>query len=191
MKILFTSIFTVLTISCFSQGGQQQVSKRALVVNTYAIKQGKIINYDKSFVSDDQLFFESLGAPSQEVCLDDKLIKKVLEDYMNGSSYNQHKMLEDAFAKNATLYLTGREGFKRYTPKEYVGFFKNGVKGKFNGRHGKILGIEVVKDIATAKVEISMPSKSMVYIDLFLLKKLENGWKIISKTATRVDNEKK
>jgi hypothetical protein len=30
----------------------------------------------------------------------------------------------------------------------------------------------------------------MVYIDLFLLKKLEDDWKIISKTATRIHNPK-
>ena len=107
---------------------------------------------------------------------------------MEGSSYNKLEMLESAFAENATLYLTGREGFKVYTPKDYVGFFKNGEAGKFNGRYAKVLAIEVVEDIASAKVEITFPKRNMVYIDLFLLKKFEEEWKIISKTATRVDN---
>lgn len=120
------------------------------------------------------------------------LVEKTLQNYINGSSYNQLGMLESAFTENATLYLTGRQGdFKRYTPKDYMGFFKNGEKGKFNGRDGKVLAIEIVKDIATAKVEIAGPNRSWVYIDLFLLKKLGDEWKIISKTATRVDIPKK
>ncbi len=116
------------------------------------------------------------------------LVEKALQNYMEGSSYNKPDMLESAFVENATLYLTGREGFKVYTPKEYVAFFKNSEADKFNGRYAKVLAIEVVKDIATAKVEISIPKRKMVYIDLFLLKKTDNGWKIISKTATRIDD---
>ena len=81
---------------------------------------------------------------------------------------------------------------KRYTPKEYTGLFKNREKGKFNGRDGKVLAIEVINDIAMAKVEIAGTKRAWVYIDLFLLKKIKNEWKIISKTATRTeDNSKK
>ena len=119
------------------------------------------------------------------------LVEKTLQNYMEGSSYNKLDLLESAFTKNATLYLTGKDGFKLYTPKEYAGFFKNKKYGEFNGRNGKVLSIEVVKDIATAKVEIAGLERKWVYIDLFLLKKTENGWKIISKTATRVDESKK
>jgi hypothetical protein len=116
-------------------------------------------------------------------------VKETLQNYMNGSSYNKLDMLESAFTKDATLYLTGREGFKRYTPKEYAGFFKNKKYGEFNGRVAKIIAVEVVKDIATAKVKIIGPERKWVYIDLFLLKKFEKGWKIISKTATRIDDK--
>lgn len=120
------------------------------------------------------------------------LIEKTLQNYMEGSSYNKLEMLESAFTDNATLYLTNKDGlFKLYTPKEYTGFFKNSEKDKFNGRTAKILEIEQIKDIATAKVEIAGPERKWVYIDLFLLKKFEDGWKIISKTATRVDENKK
>jgi hypothetical protein len=118
------------------------------------------------------------------------LVEKALQKYIEGSSYSKLDLLESAFTKDATLYLTGRDGqFKRYTPKEYAGFFKNRKKGVFTGRDGKVLAIEVVKDIATAKVEIAGPERKWVYIDLFLLKKFDNEWKIISKTATRTDNK--
>ncbi|WP_298516181.1 nuclear transport factor 2 family protein [uncultured Kordia sp.] len=119
-------------------------------------------------------------------------VEKTLQNYIHGSSYNELEQLKSAFTENATLYLTGRDkSFKRYTPNEYAGFFKNGEKGKFNGRDGKVLAIEIVNDIAWAKVEIAGPERSWVYIDLFLLKKIDNEWKIISKTATRTDNPKK
>lgn len=117
-------------------------------------------------------------------------VQKTLQKYMDGSSYNKQELILNAFTDNATLYLSGRDGFKMYTPKQYANFFKNGKKGEFNGRDAKILAIEVIKDIATAKVEIAGPERKWVYIDLFLLKKTEEGWKIISKTATRTDNKK-
>ncbi|WP_299601390.1 nuclear transport factor 2 family protein [uncultured Aquimarina sp.] len=119
----------------------------------------------------------------------DPAVVKALQKYMEGSSYNKKEILLSAFADNAVLYLTNREGdFKRYTPIEYAGFFKNAEKGKFNGREAKILDIKVTKEIATAKVEIAGPNRAWVYIDLFLLKKFKNDWKIISKTAARVDD---
>ncbi len=115
------------------------------------------------------------------------LVEKTLANYIEGSSYNKLDILEGVYTENATLYLSGKDGFKRYTPKEYVAFFKNKKYGQFNGRFAKVLAVEVIKDIATAKIEIAIPARKMKYIDLFLLKKFENGWKIISKTATRVD----
>ncbi len=118
------------------------------------------------------------------------LIESTLKKYMDGSSYNKLELIQSAFTKNATLYLSGRDGFKRYTPKEYTNFFKSRKTGEFNGRYTQILAIEVIKDIATAKVKIAIPKRKWVYIDLFLLKKTAQGWKIISKTATRIDDGK-
>lgn len=118
------------------------------------------------------------------------LIESTLKRYMDGSSYNKLELIQSAFTKDATLYLSGRDGFKRYTPKEYTNFFKSRKTGEFNGRYTQILAIEVIKDIATAKVKIAIPKRKWVYIDLFLLKKTAQGWKIISKTATRIDDGK-
>ena len=116
-------------------------------------------------------------------------IRITLNDYIEGSSYTKIDQIKKAFAHNATLYLTNKEGeFKIYTPQEYTGFFKNRTPGKFNGRVGKILKIEIEKDIATARAEIVIPERKSRYIDLFLLKNIDGeGWKIISKTATQTD----
>lgn len=139
----------------------------------------------KSFYVLVTLFFFVQFSNAQSECTQ---VEDALQKYMEGSSYNKLDLLESAFTDDATLYLTNRDGlFKRYTPKEYSGFFKNREPGTFNERYAKVLAIEVIEDIATAKVEIAGPDRKWVYIDLFLLKKFEDGWKIISKTATRVD----
>ncbi len=117
-------------------------------------------------------------------------LEKTLQNYIKGSSYNELDILKSAFAENATLYLTTRDGSKRFTPEEYAGFFKNRKKGEFNGRVGKVLSIDIIKDIAFAKVEIAGPDRKWVYIDLFLLKKVNENWQIISKTATKVKDSK-
>ncbi|WP_299180159.1 nuclear transport factor 2 family protein [uncultured Aquimarina sp.] len=142
-------------------------------------KKTSMITEDFYPISDASTYRESSNNPG---------VVKALQKYMEGSSYNKREMLLSAFTDNATLYLTNRDGdFKRYSPSEYADFFKNAEKGKFNGREAKILEITVTKDIATAKVEIAGPDRAWVYIDLFLLKKIKNDWRIISKTATRVD----
>ncbi|WP_234424298.1 nuclear transport factor 2 family protein [Aquimarina sp. Aq107] len=139
-----------------------------------------------SMITED--FYPISDASTYRESSNDPAVVKALQKYMEGSSYNKREMLLSAFSDNATLYLTNRDGdFKRYSPSEYADFFKNAEKGKFNGRDAKILEITVTKDIATAKVEIAGPDRAWVYIDLFLLKKIKNDWRIISKTATRVD----
>ncbi len=189
MKSLYLIVASLIFVSGFSQNKKE---RQELLASIYG-KNKKVINYDKSFVSDDKLYYESLGEHKaiNEVISDELIIKRTLKKYMNGSSYNELELIKSAFTNDATLYLTGKNGFKVYTPEEYAGFFKNGKKGEFNGRLAKILSIEIVKDIATAKVEIAGPNRKWVYIDLFLLKKINSDWKIISKTATRVDNPKK
>lgn len=133
------------------------------------------------------VLFVSLSIVAQS---DRESITKTLQDYMHGSSFNQKEQLRSAFAENATLYLTVRDEFKMLTADEYVSWFR-GEPGTFNGRKSKILSINVSNEIATAKVEILIPQRKWRFIDLFLLKKMENGtWKIISKTATKEDSPK-
>ena len=111
-------------------------------------------------------------------------IEETLNHYLYGTSYNDLERIDSAFYKDATLYLTGRNGFRVYTPKEYAAFFSGREKGVFNGREGQILEISIEKDIAGAKAEIIIPSLNRRYIDWFILKKIEGRWLIISKTAT-------
>ncbi|RMA58019.1 nuclear transport factor 2 family protein [Ulvibacter antarcticus] len=116
-------------------------------------------------------------------------IKATLNNYIHGSSYNEIEQLESAFTEDATLYLVSRDTLKRYSPVEYTNFFKKRVPGEYNGRKGTILEVAVIKDMATAKVEILIEKSNTRYLDIFLLRNIkDSGWKIISKTATIVDD---
>ena len=113
-------------------------------------------------------------------------VYQAINKYLEGRSYNKLALLESAFSVDATLYLTSNGELKVFTPKQYVALFEKREPNTFNGRYGKILGIDIYNDIATAKAEIRIPQRNMHFMDLFLLKKKANGWIIISKTATRM-----
>lgn len=115
-------------------------------------------------------------------------IKMTLFNYLNGTSYNRPKLIEKAFSTEANLYLTKSNSEHWIVPiSEYICWYKNATPGKFNGRTGNILSLEYFKNIAMAKVEVLIPEKNDRYVDMILLKKIENEWKIISKSA---DSEK-
>lgn len=126
------------------------------------------------------LSFAVVGKPNEG---NHREIIQTLENYITGTSYNEPDLIERAFAKDAQLLLS-KENQEMWlvSPHEYASWFKS--KGQFNGRVGEIISIDIEGDIASAKAEILIPEKSIRYIDLFLLKKLSSGWKVVSKTAT-------
>ncbi len=117
-------------------------------------------------------------------------LKNVLLNYINGTSYNQPQLIEKAFYADANLYLENKGGKIWVVPiKKYKSWYENKKQGAFNGRIGNIISIDHFNTIATAKAEIILPEENLRYVDLFLLKKIENEWKIISKTASKDDSE--
>ncbi len=112
-------------------------------------------------------------------------IKSTILNYINGTSYNQSGLIEKAFYPDANLYLENKDKTLWIVPaKEYTSWYKNKKAGEFTGRIGNIITIDNFEGIATAKAEIIIPESGSRYIDLFLLKKIENKWKIISKSAS-------
>lgn len=115
-------------------------------------------------------------------------IRAAIQRYLDGTSYNRTEQILSAFYDDARLFLSHPERELYILPiTDYVGFFADREVGKFNGREGKILSVDRSNDIATAKAEIRSTTNGARYIDLFLLKRLEGHWKIISKAATRTD----
>ena len=127
--------------------------------------------------------FSAIGQTTEE-----DAIRLTLEAYLNGSSHSDMEQITSAFYPEADLFLSKKDQeLWILSPQEYAELFKNRERGKFNGRVGKILAIDHQNTIATAKASIEIPSRNMTFIDLFLLKKLNGEWKIISKAATLMD----
>ncbi|MFW0738132.1 nuclear transport factor 2 family protein [Flavobacterium sp. T12S277] len=118
-------------------------------------------------------------------------IKKCIENYIDGSSYNRPENIEKAFYAEANLFLSHKDKELWIVPaSEYAKWFKKDNPGQFNGRLGRIISIDLYNNIALAKAEILIPDKKMEFIDLFLLKKLQGEWKIISKSASSLSTNK-
>nr|WP_299071211.1 nuclear transport factor 2 family protein [uncultured Allomuricauda sp.] len=125
----------------------------------------------------------SLFAQSEE-----EAIRQTLQNYIDGSSYSDPELITSAFYEGADLFLSKKDQeLWVLSPEEYANLFKNREKGKSNGRIGKILMVDYANNIASAKAEILIPKAGLKFIDIFLLKKLEGKWKIISKAATQIE----
>jgi len=117
-------------------------------------------------------------------------IRESLQSYIDGSSYNDPEKIVAPFYEDARMFLSKKDQpIWVLSAAEYAELFKKREKGKFNGRVGTILSVDQSNDIAMAKVEININKGEMLFIDLFILKKLEGQWKIISKAATRMPKE--
>lgn len=90
-------------------------------------------------------------------------------------------MLRDAFHPDFNLYLIEPNGLlKVRNGQKYIDIFED---RKRRDRIGKIVMIDAVNDAATAKVEITMPDRR-IFVDYFLLMKIDYEWKIIHKSYT-------
>ncbi len=117
-------------------------------------------------------------------------IRKTLQNYIDGSSYNDPEKIVAPFYEDARMFLSKKDQpIYLLSATEYADLFKKREKGKFNGRVGKILSVDQENDIATAKIEIRIGKENLRFIDLFILKKLDGEWKILSKAATLMPNE--
>ena len=122
---------------------------------------------------------------------EEALVKKCIESYIEGTSYNKPDNIEKAFYPEASLFLSNKDKELWIVPaSEYAKWFKKDNQGQFNGRIGRVISIDVYNNIASAKAEILIPGKKMEFIDLFLLKKLQGEWKIISKSASSLSTNK-
>ncbi|WP_293310184.1 nuclear transport factor 2 family protein [Pedobacter sp. UBA5917] len=119
------------------------------------------------------------------------LIENCIQNYIEGTSYNKSDNINKAFYSEANLFLSHKEKPLWIVPiSEYLTWFQKGNKGVFNGRLGKIISIESYSDIAIAKAEILIPEKKQEFMDMFLLKKIQGEWKIISKSASSKTSNK-
>ncbi|MEO9893678.1 nuclear transport factor 2 family protein [Aurantibacter sp.] len=127
----------------------------------------------------------SINAQSEE-----NEIRQALQLYIDGSSYNDPEKISEPFYEDVQMFLSKKDQpIYILSISEYASLFEKREKGKFNGRVGKILFVDQENDIALAKAEILITEENLRFIDMFILKKLEDGWKIISKAATLMPEE--
>ena len=113
------------------------------------------------------------------------LIRHSIQNYFNGTAYNHTDQIQAAFHPEAELYLENREGeLWKLKASEYIDLFKKNEPGKFGGRYSKILSIDIEGNLALVKAEILFPKINKRFIDVFIMKEVEEKkWQIISKAA--------
>jgi len=125
-------------------------------------------------------------APAASTNPDHQAIRQTLLHYLQGTSYHQQDQIRQAFHPEADLLLAkANQPFWKVPLSDYLSWFPATKAGQFNGRIGEILSIEIDGDIATAKAEILLPHKQQRFVDVFLLKRSNQQWQIISKAATQ------
>lgn len=129
------------------------------------------------------LFGSSLICNAQS---ETSLIEKALNDYLEGTSKAKPDQIREAFHPDLNLYSLDKVGkLKVWKGSDYISGFEG---SKPSNRLGKILSIDFENDIAMAKAEISYPNRPVVYIDYFMLLKVEGNWSIIHKMYTKKTN---
>jgi len=131
------------------------------------------------------LNFSALASPKNVSENTRELVTQAINNYIEGTSYNRPDQISKAFYEEADLFLSKKDDpFMVVPSKTYISWFNKGEYGKATGRIGEIISMDIVDNVATAKVEIIVPKRQFRYVDLFLLKKVSGDWKIISKTAS-------
>ncbi|MBV7539286.1 nuclear transport factor 2 family protein [Duganella sp. sic0402] len=117
---------------------------------------------------------------------DDHAVRETVRLYMHGTSFNVQAEINQAFHASSRLYLDGKDGAEwELSGPEYAKLFSQEKMAQFNGRHGRLIKVDVDGKVATAKAEIHIPTQGVRYVDVFLLKKIAGSWKIVSKSAHR------
>ncbi|MGK5049388.1 nuclear transport factor 2 family protein [Janthinobacterium sp. GB4P2] len=117
---------------------------------------------------------------------DENAIRETVRLYLHGTSFNVQDEINQAFHATARLYLDGKNDAEwELSGPEYAKLFSQEKIGQFNGRHGRLIKVDVSGKVATAKAEIHLPQQGVRYVDVFLLKKIAGNWKIVSKSAHR------
>ena len=117
---------------------------------------------------------------------DEHAIQETVRLYLHGTSFNVQSDIKQAFHASARLYLDGKDDAEwELSGPEYAKLFADEKKGQFNGRHGRLIKVDMNGKVATAKAEIHIPAQGVRYVDVFLLKKIAGNWKIVSKSAHR------
>lgn len=105
-------------------------------------------------------------------------VRATLLDYIEGTANGQPQRLRKAFHPKFNLYTVVKDTLWTRSGEQYINLF---VEGERSNRLGRIIDIDIEKDAAMAKVEITA-SDTRLFTDYFLLLKYEGSWKIVHKS---------
>ncbi len=112
-------------------------------------------------------------------------IEAVLEDFIVGTEYNYPERIERAFYPEAQMFLhNSADTLLRFSPAQYANLYTRRKPGTRNKRYTSVTALEIVLDVAYAKLQVNIPSFGYRYYDLLLLKRIEGNWKIVGKVTS-------
>jgi hypothetical protein len=113
---------------------------------------------------------------------DESAVRTVVEQYLHGLKFNDTTSLHQAFWPEAKLYFVGRDGsLGQLTQARWYSMFA-GSAGKEEEGTLRITGVEVTRDVASAKVVEDYPKSR--YTDYLSLVKIKGRWWIVNKVYT-------
>lgn len=90
--------------------------------------------------------------------------------------------IQTAFYSSTNLHSVNESGDLVFQPRDSL--VKTILDGNVPAHSSEVLGLEIVNDMAFAKVHLDLPDRH--FYDYLTLLKLNAGWKIVSKTYTTV-----
>lgn len=116
---------------------------------------------------------------------DHEQITKTLNQFIVGTQFNYPDSISLVFYPGTRMFLyNGTDSAYYMTSENYALLYGQKAPGTPNHRPSKIISIEIVKDVAFAKLEIDIPPFGNRYHDLLLLKKILGQWKIVGKATS-------
>ena len=89
---------------------------------------------------------------------DENAIRETVRLYLHGTSFNVQDEIKQAFHANSRLYLDGKDDTEwELSGAEYAKLFTDEKKGQFNGRHGRLIKVDMNGKVATAKAVYPFP----------------------------------
>lgn len=108
-------------------------------------------------------------------------VKIAVNNYLSGTREADAEKLQAAFYSSTNLHSLDDQGRLEIVPRDRFIEFTGG--GKLPTHTNEIINIEIVNDMALAKVHFDLPDRE--FIDYLTLLKIKTvGWKIVSKTYT-------
>lgn len=116
---------------------------------------------------------------------DQELIRGTLNRFIEGTVYNYPEKVNEAFYPDTRMFLyNGSDTAWVVTSETYASWYGRRSPGTQNNRINEIKTIEVVGDVAYARLQVDVPSFGNRYSDLMLLKKIRGTWKIVGKATS-------